>query len=507
MRSELKEFFTKYKYPIIILLTLIIIFISYNNYQRTRELIESNYKNHQNLVEKNILNSIINVDDALEIADNQLNQEIREYSQVLLDKYENNPNVRDWDLEELKKEFGDYEIHIVNSDLEIIATTFEPDLGLDFKQYPSFAQLLRKRLEGDSLVIDKLDLSVNTGEFNKYSYQPTPDHEYLLELSVEVLKKFPALEEIKIFKDANVLIDEYEMVEDIGFYRVDAHQERVGRLRDEEPFLNPEIADYKAELARNAVNTDQVQTRNIQIDGVNYTYKFFPAIVEDYTDNNEGWASYVVGIQYNNSVEKTEINYNRNLFLINGMIMFVVLIIFVGVVVYLLQDLEHQAYHDQLTGLANRDLVVKSFSDLKDKADRENTKLGILFLDIDKFKIINDNYGHNVGDKVLKEVAKILKSKLRSHDKLFRLGGDEFVVTVTDISSADEVKQVAERIVDSFQEPIIIDESKLFISISLGISTYPEHGQDLDELLKNADNAMYKAKQQQEDYILYEDKE
>jgi len=499
----LKKFFTRYKFHIFIILTLLIIFVSYNNYQRTKELIKTDYGNRKNLVEKNIVSSIVHIDEKIRIADNQLNQEMRQYSKILLEKYKKNPNVKEWNLEKLKDGFRGYEIHIINSDLEVISTTYTPDLGLDFKQFPSFSELLRKRLEGDSLIIDRLDLAVNTGKFNKYSYQPTPDHKYLLELSVEVLKKIPTLDTIKLFKDANELTAEYEIVEDIGIYRVDSHQGRVGRLNDEKPFLNPEIPEYEAELASNAVNTNQVQSRDIKLDDINYTFEFFPAIVEDSLKNGQGWASYVVGIQYNNSVRKAEINYNRNLFLINGIIMFTILLIFTGIVSYLLQDLEYQAYHDQLTGLPNRDLVVKSFSVLKDKAKKENKKVGILFLDIDKFKNINDNYGHDIGDKVLKEVADLLKTSLRNNDELFRLGGDEFVITVTDINSKEELKKVAKQIINSFKEPLLVDESKFFVSISVGISFFPEHGQDLDELLKNADDAMYRAKQQKKDYVIY----
>ncbi|WP_041595765.1 GGDEF domain-containing protein [Halanaerobium hydrogeniformans] len=501
----MNNFFIKYKFLFIILLTLVIMFISYNNYQRSNVLIENNYEKRQKLVERNIVDSIIHVDQSLKIADNQLNMEMRKYSQVLLDKYKDNPNVKEWNLEELKKEFVDYEIFIVNSDLKVTATTYAPDLGLDFNRFPSFAESLRQRLKGDSLVIDRLDLSINTGEFKKYSYQPTPDNQYLLELSVDILKRFPALKDLKLFRDVDNLIAEYEIVEDIGLYRVDALQGNVSRLSNEEPFLYSEIPEYEAELASNAAQSNQMQSRNIQANGSNYIHNFFPAIVEDSLESSQGWASYIVGIQYNESVMQADINFNRNLFLINSMIMFVILLIFIGIVIYLLQNLENQAYHDQLTGLANRDLVVKSFSDLKEKAKNRQKKIGILFLDIDNFKEINDNYGHDVGDKVLKEVADLLSSSLRSNDKLFRLGGDEFVITVTAINSMEEIKQVAKRIVDAFKEPLIVDQSNFFISVSLGISIYPEHGQDLSELLKNADNAMYRAKQQKEDYILYED--
>ncbi|MFW6229378.1 MAG: diguanylate cyclase domain-containing protein [Halanaerobium sp.] len=505
----MRNLFAKYKYLIIILISLTIIIISYINYQSTRELIESKYEDRQQLVEKNILNTINQIDTSYKIAESHLNEEMKEYSQIMLEKYRDNPEVQEWDLEELKDRFEDYEIYIVNRDLEVIKTTYQPDSGLEFSQFPNFARVLEERLKGDSFAVDRLDISTQAGDLKKYSYMPTPDNQYLLELSINIQKRYSELEDLDMFKDAKELISDYNIVEEISFYRVETNQQSVGKLRSEqEPYLDPDISELETELAVDAVRTNQTQTRINQVNNNNYNYKFFPALISDQTAEEADWAHYVVGIQYNNSSKQAEISHHRNLFLINGLIMIAVLLFFMGVLISLIQDFEYQAYHDQLTGLANRELFGKLFTKLKNKVRKNDDKqLAMLFLDIDNFKEINDRFGHDTGDQVLKKIAERLEKNLRPRDKLSRMGGDEFVIIIPEIDSSRKVIQIAERIIEEFNRPLIIGESKLFISLSLGISLYPEHGNKLEELIQKADDSMYKAKQKQENFVLYEENE
>ncbi len=152
------------------------------------------------------------------------------------------------------------------------------------------------------------------------------------------------------------------------------------------------------------------------------------------------------------------------------------------------------AFYDSLTALPNRILLQDRIRLAVVSADDKRKKAGIMFLDLDHFKLINDRYGHDVGDEVLRETANRISVCLRKKDTLSRLGGDEFVVVLQDIEHQSEAAAVAERIIEELAIPIITNGHKLTISASIGISVSPDDGEDGETLLKNADMAMYQAK-------------
>jgi diguanylate cyclase (GGDEF)-like protein/PAS domain S-box-containing protein len=156
--------------------------------------------------------------------------------------------------------------------------------------------------------------------------------------------------------------------------------------------------------------------------------------------------------------------------------------------------LRHLAFHDALTHLPNRSLLMDRLNTQITNASREKTNLALMFLDLDGFKKINDQFGHDVGDDLLKVVAKRLLSVVRESDTVARLGGDEFVVKLTRPENREEVKHIAGRIVADINEPMEFRSQPLQIGISIGIAIYPEHGNTALELVKNADTAMYAAK-------------
>lgn len=154
------------------------------------------------------------------------------------------------------------------------------------------------------------------------------------------------------------------------------------------------------------------------------------------------------------------------------------------------------ALHDPLTGLPNRALVFEYGNHLIAGAERNHKPSALLFVDLDRFKPINDTYGHEVGDKVLQEVARRLKACTRKADLVGRLGGDEFVVLLGQLeSTASRESVVAQHLLDKIREPIEVGTLNLSVTPSIGISRYPEHGRDIDTLIRSADLAMYQAKQ------------
>ncbi|MDP3841398.1 MAG: diguanylate cyclase [Oxalobacteraceae bacterium] len=158
--------------------------------------------------------------------------------------------------------------------------------------------------------------------------------------------------------------------------------------------------------------------------------------------------------------------------------------------------LAYLAHHDPLTGLPNRLLFLDRLMQATQQALRETTQFAVMFIDLDEFKDVNDRFGHAVGDETLKLAAKRMQECLRQTDTLSRLGGDEFTILVEDLHSVADAVGIAQKIVDFFELPFVIDRHSFIMTCSIGIGIYPHHGEQALQLLENADAAMYRAKKQ-----------
>jgi diguanylate cyclase (GGDEF)-like protein/PAS domain S-box-containing protein len=154
----------------------------------------------------------------------------------------------------------------------------------------------------------------------------------------------------------------------------------------------------------------------------------------------------------------------------------------------------HQAHHDMLTGLPNRLLLLDRMEQALASAARRGKKAAVMCMDLDRFKQINDTYGHSVGDLCLKYVAERLKSRLRAEDTVARSGGEEFTVIVGDLASADDATRIVDDLLAALRKPLVADQYPIDLTASFGIAMYPDHGTDAAELWRNADAAMYRVK-------------
>ncbi len=160
------------------------------------------------------------------------------------------------------------------------------------------------------------------------------------------------------------------------------------------------------------------------------------------------------------------------------------------------QNLQFVATHDALTSLPNRTMFSDRLSQALAQAQRYNRRLALLFVDLDGFKIVNDTFGHEVGDVLLREIASRLRACLREGDVIGRIGGDEFVVLIEEFGEPEQLALVARKVLETMAQPVAVRGQECRVTASVGISAYPQDGKDSQTLLKNADSAMYRAKEQ-----------
>ncbi|CAH2212082.1 putative bifunctional diguanylate cyclase/phosphodiesterase [Tepidibacter aestuarii] len=172
----------------------------------------------------------------------------------------------------------------------------------------------------------------------------------------------------------------------------------------------------------------------------------------------------------------------------------------------LLKELNYLLFSDPLTNLLNRRAIENKLSESIEKTSKNNAKVGILFIGLDKFKLINDSLGHSAGDYILKKVANRLRVIIREEDAIARSSGDEFVLILNEINKLNEIVDIVKNIIDIFETPFTLKEKEVDINCSIGISIFPDNGNNVETLFKNADIAMYKSKEnQRNNYEFYND--
>ncbi len=488
----MQKHFKRSEYLLIIIIFFSFLFISYQNYQETRDIIVNKHNIRQSFIERRIIDTIKHADSAYRIIETELNQTMEEYSQELFAYYQNNPNIKTWPLEKFKEQFNGFDIYLINKDLKVIATTFKQDLGLDFSQYTIFANLLNQRIKGNTFHADRMDISTTTGKMTKYSYLPTEDNQYLIELSVNIKEKYPVIKEFNILALTEELTDSYQSIKQIAIYKFNEDGSRIGQLKQKAPGITAiDISENRRKLIQQTLQKNEQQSYEEN----KIEYKYAPYLT--FTKNGEfdWWNSYVVEVIYDNHNMYTEIAKQRYSYFFNGFLFSVLIVAFFIMSLSYYKKNNFMVNYDFLTKLPNRKNFTETINKILAGKREADKKIAVLFLDLDNFKAINDKYGHSFGDQVLREIANRLSNSLRKEDLAARLGGDEFVILLKNMSNKREVERVKIKINESLAEPIKIKDKSLTIDASIGDSLHPLDGEDAEELIHHADHVMYQVKE------------
>lgn len=496
--------------PIIILFVVFAggILIYYKQYSSIINIIKSEYDAKSKLVEESIYNETKYTEIISKISEKDFGKDMRTYSDAMINKYRENDDIYDWNLENLKEQFDGMDVHIIDSNLEIIRATVADDIGIDFSVYTDFAETLNERLYKNSFETDSVNFSVRNNDLKKYSYISTPDNKYILELSISISERYPELEKLNIIYLSENLSDKYSFVEDIKIYKYDKDKENSRELNISKEYSEKDmtLAKNKNENIKSALITNIVQKQKIK-DKNNraYTAKYIPYSIYNKDDKLKWWNSYVIEVLYDDQVMINDIAKQKVLFLRTMIIMSGVYFSLSYIIFYLLRKNKEIAYQDPLTKLPNRKKFEEAVKIKILNSRKKNDKLAILFFDLDKFKKINDTFGHTVGDEVLRLVGRNIKNQIPKRDIVSRLGGDEFIALVSGFKNQEQIIEISKSILESFTKPLNIDSNKIFIKPSIGISIYPDNGTTFEELVEKADRAMYVSKKNNTGYKIYSD--
>lgn len=482
----------KYYYIIFILFFLIIFSLNYCSYNRSVERINSNFDREIELIKSNVFSSLENAFAAYSISDLILTKEMKANSKILLEKYKKDPHPKDWNLALLKDKMPGYEIYVINRNLKIINTTLKADSGLKLSQYPELSGLIYAYFESEKFTADKFSLGRKTGLINKYSYYPTPDQKYILELSINIKERFPILADFNIFQAAEDLKDQYQQLRSINFYKFFEKSNHVNLLNSSSNSKEDNISPTEKNMIKNTVNNKEISTQIKNISRFQITNIYLPVLISENVPDADWWKSFIVQVSYDNQQVVKALEEENFEFLFNIVIILVLFIIFSLTMIYLIKQTETLAYYDHLTGLLNRKAFERHFNQEKNR--KLDKKLALLYLDLDDFKKVNDNYGHDIGDLLLKLVSQRLKNAVRNEDKVSRIGGDEFTVLLTNIKTEADVKKVIAKIEAKLKEPFQIKGNEISISSSIGYSIGHRDQSLFQTMLIQADSEMYKNK-------------
>lgn len=465
---------------------ILVAVMSYVNRQILVLDIQEQEATNRILIEDHILKDMEAVDNAHLYFDQNVSDQMESVLEELVSYYEENPSISDWDLQQMKKEHG-MDIYILDKTNTVIYTTFEHDKGFSFSECcKSFSKLLDERRDSGVFYTDGIDVSTTTGAIRKFAYLGTPDHNYLFELGID-LNDVPVFQTFNFVTTANALVEKYRDLIEVktinagGIFLDDSQGTRIAVSDQSELFQ-----EYYKKARKTMKPTEYKKKLK---NGYVETFRFLPYEAE--TVRGES-TNRVVFVKYGNFSELAALSKNTKQFWFLLVIALVTSFIMLLVIIRLLTKTINLATYDSLTGVYNRATYMSKMDSLLKKR-KENTP-GLLLIDLDNFKQVNDYFGHVEGDKVLIQTASILNEATKNKGFVVRLGGDEFAIVLYD---ADDniIQQLAESILQKIRNfKSTNTRSWATLSVSIGGAIYDRVDESEINLFVRADQALYRSK-------------
>lgn len=459
------------------------------SYFKIRQFVYENHQFKLEQIEESVKSSIQTLEKVYLFFDKDTEEKMKSNFDVLLEKYAQNPNFETWDFKKLKEIFH-MDVYVLDEKNVVIHSSFKEDIGLDFEECcPKFSKTLHERRISGKFYADGIDISQTTGLIKKYSYKATPDKKYLFELGYS-LEEGREFQEFNFFKTIENLVNKHSSINEI-------HVINPGGYIFGEHVAEMKLPDDRKIAFKNALRTGK--TTEIQKDNVVYRYVPYVSEYDDSLTKNK-----VIEIVYNDDDLKNAIEKTRDSFLIQLAVIVIVAIVISLIISHWVSRPMYLAYHDSLTGLKNR----AAYEEFLSEKRNEDEILAYLILDLDNFKLINDTFGHDVGDETLKKVAEVLKQFEKDGDEIFRLGGDEFVIIIPN-TTVEETEKRTQQLIEKMNEAFAKQRHQEYIplSVSIGVAFRPIHGKNFEELYKKADEALYISKEKgKSQYWIYKEK-
>lgn len=407
---------------------------------------------------------------------------MRDGSVSLLQKYENTPSFDDWNFEELKKELS-FDIHIIDEEYVIAYSSIPDEVGLDFEACCSkLADILKERRSAGHFYHDGIDIEQSSGILKKYSYMASRDKKYIFQLGY-TLRDSTIYQHFNFLHAIDELLEQDDSIYEINVLNLGGYA--LGELADAS-----KLGGERKESFEKTFSTGQTTEFRGVWDTLPAIYRY---VIYDSNYDNGSTQTKVLEIIYNDKDLQALLRENQRTFIVQLVVVLLVTIALALIISRWVARPMHLAFHDSLTGLHNRaafDELLESL--LKDNKDT----LALLMIDLDNFKSVNDDHGHDTGDLLLKRVAQSIRSVIRKGDAAVRLGGDEFVIIMPS-TYKEEAERVAIQLIDATRVSIRRHSQleQANISLSIGISLAPLDGIDVETLCKRADKALYVSKE------------
>lgn len=481
------------KLTLIIIAFAIIISISIAIIDHTRLKEQAIHHNQiqVQLIEEIIENSLKTIEKAYFFFDQNTEARMEAQTQYLLDLYEESHSFDEWDFLALKDLIG-FDIYIINDQNVITFSTFADDIGLDFDLCCSkLAKILDERRNSGGFFADGMDIEQKTGEIKKYSYMATKDKKYLIELGYS-LENGEIFKEFNFFHVIHELKRKYSSINEINVLTTSGYT--LGEAVEDGNLSNERREAFKKTLSTK--KTTEIRSNWGKGSAV---YRYIPYTSEYGT----GLTKYkVLEIIYNDKDLQSILSQNRKTFYIQLFMIITISVIMSFLLSKWISKPMYLAFHDSLTGLKNR----AAFEELlKQGLEKGNSKFALMVIDLDNFKLVNDYFGHDGGDSLLKIVAQKIQHVTRKKDIAIRIGGDEFILIMPS-AGKEEAEAIAKMIIEEIKEATEhINELQGKVTASIGISYAPDHGIYAGDLYKKADIALYASKEKgKNQYHIYQ---